>query len=134
MGADLIVTALEIERGKQPDFDAARRHLEGMSEKDCLNAYMDTVSIDDPSDVNEEVNPRVFLETAFRDVRDGWSGELRGMTTLALSKTYVLIAGDMSWGDMPEGCDAISAFYQSGMAKAAGFIVDAEIAPGGMDG
>jgi len=134
MGADLIVAVLEIEKGKQPDFDAAKKHLEGMSEKDCVNAYMDTLMKDRESDVDEDVNARDFLKKVLEDVKDGWNGNLRGMTTLALSKTYVLVAGDMSWGDMPEGCDAISAFYGSGMAKAAGFIVDAEIAPGSMDG
>lgn len=135
MGADLIVSAVEIERGKEPLWGAAEEHLKGMIPRDVVGCVLlieqgeiieDDISLEDVEyeyDVTED-GARKRLELALTECREGWLGERRGIVSMSLVANAVLIAADRSFGDPVEDVDSLSLFVDSGMAKAAGFITD----------
>lgn len=118
MSARLVVAALEIRRGNEPDWDAAQAELGKLSRDKA------SVIVRDFGDMSFKGNPFVRLEKAFERIKSAWSGEHNGsFAKLNLSNTDLLIGGDHSDARI-ESVDDVSLFIESGLAEAAGFIVD----------
>lgn len=125
MGADLLLTALVIETGRAPDFDAARIAIEAVTSAQI--EVPDEFWDEDPdSDVGLEAirhelrNSLDDLEAALQQSRELASLELRGAT--------VYLTGGMSWGDAPtELFDTFTRLLAVPVVlAAAGFAVEAE--------
>ncbi len=124
MGSNLLLTAVEIERDKQPDWDAAIKHVESLSDEDCARAVAEVEHGDDL----EGVELSDYFDSAGQEVRNavdwcinGWNGHLRGMIKICLAATDMLIAGDMA-DDKTEEMKHVELFIVSGAAEAAGFL------------
>ena len=135
MGADLMVTAVEIPHGREPDWGAANRHLEGLSDREVVEVVL---LVEHGEDLDEDITPtenaeqygvtvasaRERLDTALTECEEGWCGGRRGMTLLSLVANAVLVAADQTWGDPVPEIDHLVMFVESGMAKAAGFLTE----------
>lgn len=98
MGADLLITALVIEAGRTPDFDAAHAAIETITSAQIeipdrfgdhdpdTDAGLDAIRCQLRDTLGE-------LEAALRKSRELASFELRGVT--------VYLTGGMSWGGAP---------------------------------
>lgn len=98
MGADLLITALVIESGRTPDFDASRAAIETVSSSQI--EIPDEFWDHDPDTdaglgaIRGELRDSLGeLEAALQQSRELASFELRGVT--------VYLTGGMSWGDAP---------------------------------
>ena len=78
MGAELIVAALEIEKGKTPNFDAARKHLEGISDEDLFQIYLSALGIEEQDSIIKQIM-----------VRDAFSADLRTLPVRARDRSRV---------------------------------------------
>ena len=133
MGADLMVAAVEIPHGKDPDWGAARRHLEGLSDREVVAVVLlvqegEVLDDDTPlAEIAEEYGfvadeARDRLDTALTECEMGWEGGCRGMASLSLAANAVLVAADRTTGEPVPEVDHLVIFVESGMAKAAGFL------------
>ena len=98
MGADLLITALVIETGMTPDFDAARAAIETVSSAkiEVPDEFWDyDPDTDEGLDaIRHHLRDSLSeLETALQESRELASFELHGAT--------VYLTGGMSWGDAP---------------------------------
>jgi hypothetical protein len=127
MGADLIVGAVEMPKGKTPDWAAARAMCAQLTDAEAVVAvlsagYGEWSEDDMPDDVDAEAARDAVL-TALDECEEGWLGFRRNMVSLSLAANDILIAAEMSWGDLPEGVQSINLFVDSGAAEVAGFVV-----------
>jgi hypothetical protein len=98
MGADLLIAALVIDAGREPDFAAARAALDLLHQEQV--EIPDQFSDHDPGTeagleaISESLcDSLAELEEALQESRELASFELRGAT--------VFLTGGMSWGDTP---------------------------------
>jgi hypothetical protein len=123
MGAELIVSVLEFPKNKkEPNWLAAQRHYAKMTAKQKREAYL--AAVGDRSDTPDDLDISIWLSDSLTEVKSGYHNHnTSGMTKLVGAKTILLIAADRTWGDSVPECDHIAIFAESGMAKAAGFLV-----------
>lgn len=132
MGAEFICGVLETEKGAQPDFEAARRHLQAMSVEQLCQAFIEASGLS-PTDFEAEhiyssdaemaVDARSEFGDSIALVERAWNRELRVWARFDGAKTTMLVTGEHSWGDPCEGIEVMSRFVESGCAKAAGFLM-----------
>lgn len=124
MGADLICSVLEIDKDKEPDFEAAVDFVKKLDVAQLWKAKyeVDQCEMDDfPSADEMEATLRQEALAAVEYAAEGWAGAYRNVTKLYLKRSYVLFVGEMSWGDTPEGVNELQLFDVLGAAQAAGF-------------
>ena len=139
MGANLIVSFLEIPKGKKPNWKKAFAHFEMLRNKRLFSALKeDQSNIADCLDT-DEIEEKV--RDALTTIRDVWEGEVpEGMAwipggefAMGTNRLIVrltghfsefILAGDSSssWGDSVYEVDTIAWFDVSGCARAAGFL------------
>ena len=120
MGADLLISLVEIEKKKKPNFKKAGTTLQKISDKAALDA-LEWATGCETADPKEA---RARIEKALESVVAGWSGNLRQMVKVCGLATDMLIAGGVSWGDSVEECEDIALFVEAGLARAAGFLTE----------
>ncbi len=104
MGADLLVYVLEMDKGEEPDWEAARRKAEEMDTEELLDTEYRFYHEEGEDSMKEMLMED--LETI-----EMWWTETRPRNLLKypLRHTEVLITGGMSWGDLPtESAEVIS--------------------------
>lgn len=124
MGAELIVGILEMPGNKEPNWSAARVVVNKVcrSRKRAAEVFRTAEQIGpdeldhDPEDVKKRIR------RAFDSVKAAWDGQLRSWVKTHTVHSTLLITGDMTWGDSPDGCTDIEFFWASGAAEAAGFV------------
>lgn len=130
MGADLTLDALEIPYDREPDWEAARKFVEKMSDKDVLDAGREVYGCTAKELVEEIGCSPVREEMVLGILRDGfraacpeveslWEGR-RDVVLLHMHSSRVLVTGERGC-DLPDSCRAVQRFYLSGAAHAAGF-------------
>lgn len=120
MGADLLISMVEIEKKKKPNFAKARTTLQKITDDAALKALEWATGCNDA----EPQEARERIGKALEAVEAGWNGHLRLMVKVCGLATDMLIAGGVSWGDSVEECEDISLFAESGLARAAGFLTE----------
>lgn len=130
MGAELISAVLEIDKDVTPDWSAAEKHIQEMSDLDAMNIYSDCLGLgeeytqedlDGPeSDCNPEIVKRNMLHS-MDNIKLGWENRLRSMNKIHLKDSIILLAAGTSWGDNVPECDDLFLFAGCGAANAAGF-------------
>ena len=136
MGAELISAVLEIRKDATPDWSAAEKHIQEMSDLDAMNIYSDCLGLgeeytqedlDDPeSDLmqNSHCNPEIVKRNMLQsldNIKLGWENRLRSMNKIHLKDSIILLAAGTSWGDNVPECDDLFLFAGCGAANAAGF-------------
>ena len=139
MGADFLVAVLEIEKDRDPDWNAAKNHILAMSEHDlAVILNEDHCLSEDEADYDEGdsfirsikecfgFSENKSLHSYFLDAVDKcesmWNCDAHG-TSFTLRDHSILICGGTSWGDEPEGMGELTRFERCGAAKAAGFFL-----------
>jgi hypothetical protein len=126
MGSELLVGVLEIDRGQEPRWAAAEIVLTEMSDEEVKSAYMQA------TDTTEEMleergvelsTMRTEIRAALDALRDAWNGTGGDIVRYPGVRTEMLIGGGTSWGEDIEACTQINLFWESGMARVAGFAV-----------
>jgi hypothetical protein len=126
MGSELLVGVLEMDRGQEPRWAAAEAMLTEMSDEDVKSAYMQA------TDTTEEMleergvelpTMRAEIQAALDALRDAWDGAGGDVVRYPGARTEMLIGGGTSWGEDIEACTQINLFWESGMARVAGFAV-----------
>jgi len=116
MGADFICWILEMDKGKEPDWEKGREYLENLKEL--------------PQMFKNNQNPRYPLDILKREagkllakLKEYWDGEgSREVTIVELKYTKVLITGGMSWGDPPtDAFGELEYLHDTGVLKVIGF-------------
>lgn len=121
MGADLVASVLEIEKQQEPNWAAAKKFLDHLTDDECINIVCDVdCCLKDDVTAN---GARRRLKQALGDCQSGWQGDMRGMMRFDGAKTNMLIAGDRTWGDPVDEVTSMSLLVESGVAKVAGFLV-----------
>lgn len=131
----------------QPDWKKSVKYIHSLSERQLAVVYNKVFELDlseDDSDYEEgssfvsaiqkstagrnvdveEIIPNLhsfFVLEVVEFCRELWDGNSHG-TSIELHKSFVLIAGQASWGDEPQGFKEIELFAASGAARAAGFV------------
>jgi hypothetical protein len=126
MGASFVASALEIQKGQCPRWEAARAHIGALDKAKVEAAVLDAYQADSLDDVGladvEECRQRLL--SAVDKLEEEWDER-----SFDLSYTTVFVAAGMSWGDPPEGGSEISLLCASGAANAAGFMAPEERTP-----
>lgn len=135
MGASLVANILEIEKGREPDWQAAERHLMAASDDDLakvvgrlLNHRFEVADDEDDADRSGDAidGMKEAILKALESVIDCWHGASRNAIKYEAATTVILIVGGTTVGEPFEELDDVEAFVASGMARAAGFIVEAQ--------
>jgi hypothetical protein len=122
MGADFLVSVLEIEKGVEPNLVHAGDFIQSLTSAQLLTLgkkLEDNGLIGDDFDAD---GVRERLLRAHATVCDSWAGALRSTAVLTLAHTRILVAGNMSWGDPVEECDDFSVYALCGAGHVAGFL------------
>ena len=125
MQSELIVTVLEMDHGQEPDWAAAEARLAAMSDDEVRSAFVRTMDLDIATMEARGVKPskmRAELRRALDAVDDAWDGACGHVVRYPGARTEMLIGGGTSWGDDVEACTQVTLFWESGMARAAGFV------------
>jgi hypothetical protein len=131
MGMDLLVSLLEIDHDKEPNWAKAQEHLDSMTDDVCVDTVLNVSGADELEDVLPSDYPagmsladraRKRIQEAAEAVKEGWDNGLRSMTKIRGQRTTILIAAGESWGDDIEECTHMAYFDDSGCAEAAGFL------------
>jgi hypothetical protein len=105
MGCDLIVGALEMAKGKEPDWAAAEQVLDQLTDEECLRTMgeLDGYLEEEGSPEREEAKTgfRSRMREALEVLHRMWDGGHRCAVLCPLSASRVLIFGGGSWGDDP---------------------------------
>jgi hypothetical protein len=130
----LITSILVIDKGRVPDFDAARRHIEALTVREMYESLSDEYSyaeelfIDESSDEDTVANAYKQAERVVKDllecvdlIESGWANEHDSFNKYNVRDLTILVTGDFSFGDSIPTCDAISKFDLCGAASVAGF-------------
>ncbi len=119
MSASFLASVLEIEKGKTPDWKAAREHVKQLTVEEAVQTVLKTYQAVELADVSlERKDCRRRILHAIRYLEKSWSEH-----SLDLRGTTIFIFAGMSWGDSVEGMDEVTLLVHSGAAKAAGFLV-----------
>ena len=126
---------LEIPKGIEPNWEAAREHVKSLTEiqlAGVISELNDLGADVEDEDEFEEIKKDYDLEKFRKEVLEAvefcdwmWDGNASG-TRLYLRNCAVLICGGSSWGDPVDGVREMSLFDLSGAAKAAGFLGSVE--------
>lgn len=121
MGADLILAFAEIEKGKDPNWDAAADHINAGGWLDDDEVIVDLLGLfREESGWDDDARSRVH--SALENVMDMWARKYRDAGVLHLKHTDLLVSGGMSWGDSPtDSYDDIMLLRVTGALEAAGF-------------
>ena len=127
MSNSMIAQVLEIEKGKEPNFVAAKDHLDQLKDEDKIKAYCDTHGLSQKM-FNEVGLTLGEIYAAFLDslntVEEAWNGHGRSLHKAHLISSTALINGGLLQDeDEDEYWFEVSLFITSGMAEAAGFTV-----------
>lgn len=120
MGRDLLVSFIEIEHDKKPNFKKAAAVLKKLDNETLQHA----IEIATGNDQCDPEDARQRIEKALESVEMGWGEHLRLMVKCRGLATTILIAADGSWGDSVEECDDLNLFAEAGLAEAAGFLTE----------
>jgi hypothetical protein len=123
MGLELVLSILEIKKGRRPAFKKAEKLLNSLSDSKCVEVYANKYDVGDDVPQISASNARQSLKEALFTVKKGWYGENGIMVVCNGIATTMLIAGDATWGDNVTECEDMFLFAVSGMAEAAGFLV-----------
>lgn len=128
MGADLLIYALTIEHGKSPDFEAATRWIDELSNRKpadwpAVETYSWDVELDPEEDPLGWVAENVArLRSDLNEFRDAMTHGSRELAVILIRNADVYLTGGMSWGETPtELADVFTRLDDSGVAVAAGF-------------
>ena len=133
MQSELVVTVLEMDHGQTPDWAAAEARLAAMSDDEVRSAFMRAMELDNARMEERGIKlskMRAELRRALEAVDDAWDGACGHVVRYPGVRTELLIGGGTSWGDEVEACAQINLFWESGMARAAGFLNGANRAAG----
>jgi len=127
MGADLILSSLELAPGTEPDWEAAEKHLADLTDAQCCFDYLEVEQGDfDPAAWRESPGKwRAELAESLDNLVSAYAGHRRDAVAIELhGGGTLLVGGELSWGDLPDESfvNAASRFSACGMAKAAGFL------------
>lgn len=130
MGSELLISLLEIDHDKEPDWDLAQAHLDTLTDEVCINTILSVSGADEVEDVlplvpagtSEGFRAKKRIRKAMESVKEGWANNLPNMVKVQGHRTTILIAGDSSWGDSIDECNDMAYFDDSGCATAAGFL------------
>jgi hypothetical protein len=95
-----------------------------ISDEEVKSAYMQA------TDATEEMleergvelsTMRTEIQAALDALRDAWDGAGGDIVRYPGVRTEMLIGGGTSWGEDIEACTQINLFWESGMARVAGF-------------
>jgi hypothetical protein len=136
MSASFICSVLEFpHHHKTPDWDKAKEHIRKCSALDlakCFNSSFELGLDEGDKEFVEDVMDHMNLDynnpdsiinhcvKAVDECSEMWYGNDSGVS-VKLFDSVVLISGESSWGDVPEGVGWMSVFVSSGGAAAAGF-------------
>lgn len=129
MSESFIASALEIQKGRKPDWDLARNHIRSLDaeqvQKVVLDAYQAT-SLDDIGGKgrNAERFCRNKLLAAVKYLEENYEEH-----SFDLAYTTICVFGGSSGGDLPDGVDEVTLFCECDAAGAAGFMVPEERKP-----
>lgn len=121
MGTTFIVSALEIDKGKTPDWQAARTVVAELDNPSACSALLRAFQADDMDDIGIEAEYdecREKLMDAIKYMEDNWDEH-----SFDLRHTTLFVFAGSSWGDSVNGANEMAMFIESGAAKAAGFLV-----------
>lgn len=129
MGADLVCSFLEIAKDKQPDFAAANKCAEALSEEACREIVASAIQATDEDEVDERLGigsstAQETVRAAVMYVLEAWDESYRNTVVLELRESNLLLVADTTWGDPVEGIEKFAMFELSGAAKAAGFLTE----------
>lgn len=126
MSQDLLISLIEIERGKDPDWSMAHKHIDKMNGTKLRKIHGSISCPEDKVRLSEclsVVASRRLAHEAIHLMEMGWAGNCSFVQQISGAGTDLLIAGGTSWGDPVEECDQMFFFVDSGAAEAAGFLV-----------
>ena len=105
MGCDLIIGALEVDKDKVPDWDAARQTLAALTFEQCSGTIeellMETPEPGTPEQDEIMVEFRERMVSALDSLQSMWGGGHRCAVLIRLRASDVLVFGGGSWGDSP---------------------------------
>jgi len=127
MGADLITAVAVWPQGKELDWDAGRKVIETITTEEIPDHVIETIYSDGEEGSPEELaEVRLSLLAYLNDTEATITGNYRNTAIYRLLGHNVLILGDMSWGDSPEGMDELTGILDTEkVARAIGFNLDA---------
>lgn len=131
MGADLITVVAVWPQNTSLDFDAGREVIAMLTDEDVPEHVLDG-AIGYDLDYDDEGK---LTAKGIKELRESLAGAVdtvqhliggaRNTATYSLFNHNVLILGEMSWGDAPEGYDELVAPLEvEPLAKAIGFSLD----------
>lgn len=127
MGSELLVGVLEIDKGQEPRWAAAEIVLAEMSDEEVKSAYLGATDTTEAMLLEERgvdlSTMRTEIRAALDALRDAWDGAGGDIVRYPGVRTEMLIGGGTSWGEDIEACTQINLFWESGMARTAGFVV-----------
>lgn len=137
MGADLIVAVLGMPLGKEPDWVAAEAHIRGRAwvgdEELRQTGYLDEWcevcaqggAKGEPRSLHAAANECPAVALLLKDLaelKEAWAGGRRDAAVVERKTEALLITGDMSWGELPEGTfTTVEHLRLAGALDAAGF-------------
>jgi len=138
MGADLIAAHLAIPFGIKPDFDAARAKVTGMTDLEIATAMAEVdcdnladylrwrFDIADPTAWPEKQRNeiRTTANNAIETVEDAWNDHRRDAVSFEVANHIVMVTGEMTWGDCPDGVYDFTLFTELGLCEVTGFCDD----------
>lgn len=139
MGADLIGVVLTIDKDKKPDWGAAHKWAENLTEDDLFgseitDAFEQYAPFEDEYAVGENLaemteerrkdvvaDRQAAIGTSINIAKDIYESDPRNSMYFYVRGAKVWVLAEMSWGDSPEGFDEMWFFIMNGAAEAAGF-------------
>ena len=120
MGADLLLTWVGVEKGQEPDFDAARARIDELTTSD-LEAAADQHYFWEVDSVIGDVAAAMKAEIG--SLERLWVGGGREVSRIEIRGADLLFTGGMSWGDgATDAYDVIERLLAiPGVLEAAGF-------------
>jgi len=143
MSACYVCSVLELPKIKgEPNWESARVYIRGLSEVELAQKFIAGLMLDINDELSEdETSNQAMVDAVVIDLGFGsstlqkvaqnsidecenmWDGNSEG-GSITLSNCQILVAGESSYGDEPDGVGSINRFAACGAAKAAGFLVD----------
>jgi hypothetical protein len=128
MSSCLVMAAIAIERGRNPDWEAARQLLASMTRASILrNWELADVTIE-LADCVDSVRARLaaarpLAAQSLTDVEEAWTGDRSDAGVLTFAGVNILVTGESTWGDQPELVASFDRAESIGLLSAAGFTV-----------
>lgn len=139
MGADLIGVVLTIDKGKNPDWEAAHKWAENLTEDDLFGSeitdafeqyapFEDEYGVGlDPEQMKADKDwdfageRRKAIIRSIETAKDIYESDPRNTMDFFVRGARVWVLAETTWGDSPEGFDEMWFFITNGAAEAAGF-------------